>query len=408
MTLYAEIQARLTGRLAMAPEEAGLLAETVAGSQVHIEIGCLWGGTAILAALAGARQVYSIDPMSGGWWQAGADPAVAGAALTPYAVLENLARFDLAGRVQVVRASSKPWPLLALEADTILIDGDHSFEGCRSDWEVAVKLARRAILVHDVDDAHPDVTRMVQECAARTPGRTLTERRGALALFRRLPSPLVSVIVPTYNRPELLARALESIAEQAFTDLEILVVNDGGLSVAKLVARFPQARHFRHPANRGLPAARNTALAQARGHYIAYLDDDDWYYRSHLETLVRGLGGARAGYSDAHEVSREQPRRVYCSRDYSREALHQHNLFPVCCVLHEKSLLDQAGGFDESLANHEDWDLWLRMAAHADFRHLPVVTCAIDRTRSTMNSDRPAMLAGFNLVRERYREGARA
>jgi hypothetical protein len=71
-------------------------------------------------------------------------------------------------------------------------------------------------------------------------------------------------------------------------------------------------------------------------------------------------------------------------------------------VLHEKSLFEPAGTFDVGLANHEDWDLWLRFSDVTDFHHIPIPTCAIDRTRRTMNSDRAAMEAGFELVRRRY------
>lgn len=218
----------------------------------------------------------------------------------------------------------------------------------------------------------------------------------------------VSVIVPTYNRPDLLGRAIVSIVEQTYQDFEIVVVNDAGMDVSKIVKKYggEKAQYHRHAKNRGLPAARNTALKYARGHFVAYLDDDDWYYRKHLEVLVNTMraSNCRAAYTDAHGIRREElARQVYCSRDYSRDTLLDHNLFPVLCMMHERNLIGEAGNFDETLENHEDWDLWIRISAITPFLHIREVTCAIDRTRETMNSDREKMLAGFDLVRNRYR-----
>ena len=217
---------------------------------------------------------------------------------------------------------------------------------------------------------------------------------------------LVSIIVPTYNRPDLLSRALDSIAAQTYRDYEVLVVNDAGLDVSNVVKRFSGAKYYRHGVNRGLAAARNTALKHAQGHYIAYLDDDDWYYSRHLEALVSNLEstGYRAAYTDAHGIQREEiSRQLYCSREYSQVELLDHNLFPVLCVMHERSLIDEVGKFDETLRNHEDWDLWIRISAVTPYLHVREATCAVDRTRETMNSDREAMLEGFDLVRNRYR-----
>ena len=102
-------------------------------------------------------------------------------------------------------------------------------------------------------------------------------------------APLVSIIVPTHNRPRLLCEALKSILGQTMQDFEIIVVNDAGLDITPWVRPLDQSgriRLLRHPHNRGLAAARNTGLRAARGKYIAYLDDDDLFYPQHLEVLV--------------------------------------------------------------------------------------------------------------------------
>jgi GT2 family glycosyltransferase len=199
--------------------------------------------------------------------------------------------------------------------------------------------------------------------------------------------PLVTVIVPTFNRPALLAEALQSILDQRFPSFEAVVVNDGGADVEGVVQAFgsDRLRTIRHPTNRGLAAARNTGVRAARGRFIAYLDDDDRFYPEHLATLVGFLGGEAGDvvYSDACRVVRAPAaeggrvirRDVPYAFDFDRERLLVDNFIPVLCFLHSREAFEEAGGFDESLSSHEDWDLWVRMSRRRRFRHIRRVTC---------------------------------
>ena len=117
-------------------------------------------------------------------------------------------------------------------------------------------------------------------------------------------APLVSVIVPTYNRPKMLVPTIQSILEQTYKDHEIIVINDCSLEVENIVALLNSRQNItyvRHGRNRGLAAARNTGIKLARGKYLAYLDDDDLFYPNHLETLVTFLETSdyRVAYTDA-------------------------------------------------------------------------------------------------------------
>jgi glycosyltransferase involved in cell wall biosynthesis len=119
--------------------------------------------------------------------------------------------------------------------------------------------------------------------------------------------PLVSVIVPTFNRPEMLMETLASIDAQAYGPIEILVINDGGSDVEPLLGKLNHHRkiiHLKHDTNRGLPAARNTGIKAASGEYIAYVDDDDVYYPDHIETLVSFLvnSSSKVAYTDAYQA----------------------------------------------------------------------------------------------------------
>jgi GT2 family glycosyltransferase len=201
--------------------------------------------------------------------------------------------------------------------------------------------------------------------------------------------PLVSVIVPTKDRPIWLRRALESVVAQSYPRVEIVVVNDGGCEVADVLAPLRGARPILYvslPETRERSVARNLGVMLARGTYVAYLDDDDWFYPDHLETLVSALEeqGAAVAYADAHRVLEVRQGSTYVTRgmdqpysyDFDRERLLAGNYIPILCLLHRRDCLERVGLFDEQLATHEDWDLLIRLSRAYDFIHVREVTCA--------------------------------
>ena len=108
--------------------------------------------------------------------------------------------------------------------------------------------------------------------------------------------PLVSVIVRTKDRPALLANALRSIAEQTYSNLEIVVVNDGGQDVKDVITALSgeiPVTYINHEKSKGGAVAANSGLKAARGLYLNFLDDDDILYPGHVETLVSYLVDAR-------------------------------------------------------------------------------------------------------------------
>ena len=231
--------------------------------------------------------------------------------------------------------------------------------------------------------------------------------------------PLVSVIVPTFNRPDTLVVALQSILDQTCRDFEIIVVNDYGVDVADIVGWLNQQgniTYVKHDRNRGLAAARNTGLRLARGKYIAYLDDDDLFYPDHLETLVTFLETTdyQVAYTDAHRAHQVKDKGRYVTRyrdlphsnDFDAERLLVVNQFPVLCLMHEKSCLEKAGLFDETLTTHEDWDLWIRLSFHYQFSHIKKVTCEFTwrQDGSTMTSSRTTdFVRTTEIIYEKYR-----
>src|SRR5579863_5985852 len=103
-------------------------------------------------------------------------------------------------------------------------------------------------------------------------------------------APLVSVVVPVYNRADMLGDAIESILAQDYDPIEIVVVDDGSEDSSFDVARsFPTVKCLRQP-NTGAAAARNAGIAEATGEYVAFLDSDDLMRPSKVSTQMRYLG----------------------------------------------------------------------------------------------------------------------
>ena len=200
--------------------------------------------------------------------------------------------------------------------------------------------------------------------------------------------PLVSVIVPTYNRPDTLVETLRSIQRQTYQNYEIIVVNDAGMdveNVVPLLTRNGNITYIKHSKNKGLAAARNTGIKAAKGKYIAYLDDDDIFYEDHVETLVNFLENSdyKVAYTDAYRAHQEKENGQFITKkkdvpysfDFDYDRILTGNFIPVLCIMHEKACIERVGMFDETLRSHEDWDLWMRMSREFQFAHIKKITC---------------------------------
>lgn len=198
--------------------------------------------------------------------------------------------------------------------------------------------------------------------------------------------------MPVYNGISFLPRAVESLRRQSFTDWELLAVDDGSTDgsagwLAGTAGADPRVRLFRHEANRGVSAARNTAIAHARGRLIAYLDHDDEYYPDHLARVWewRDRGDVLVFRYDQVEErgGRADLGRVISYDPALRSGLMFHETIAVpLSVVHKPEWFDRAGRFDESLRRDVDGDLWRRFVrAGARFMFVPA-KCGLYHVRS--------------------------
>ncbi len=199
--------------------------------------------------------------------------------------------------------------------------------------------------------------------------------------------PRVSIIIRTYNRPKMLRRALESVGRQTHKNLEAVVINDAGIDVQPLIDEFKD--HFDilyltfSPENKpGRCKAANEGIAQSSGEWICYLDDDDFYYPDHIETLMHEAKrtGALVLYTDANrgtEEPGEHPGDYVItavgegpSEDFSRAGVYCGCYIHLVTFCHHRKLYQQQGGFDENLPVLEDLDLFFRYAFDHEFHHI--------------------------------------
>jgi GT2 family glycosyltransferase len=231
--------------------------------------------------------------------------------------------------------------------------------------------------------------------------------------------PLVSVIIPTFNRPERLIEAVQSVLAQTYASIEILVINDGGCDVERLLTSLPGSesiQYLRIGQNRERSYARNMGLKLANGKYIAYLDDDDRYYPTHVETLASFLEHSDylVAYSDAHRTLQVMEHGCYVKKaqdvpysiDFNADLILRNNFIPMLSLMHAKSCIEHVGGFDETLSTHEDWDLVIRLSRCFSLHHIPSVTAEFtwrtDGTSTTSQRPEDFQRTG-KIIHERYR-----
>ncbi len=194
-------------------------------------------------------------------------------------------------------------------------------------------------------------------------------------------SPLVSVVMPTYKHEDYVLQALDSVFAQTFTDYEVIVINDGSpdgtAEILKPLAAAGRIRYFEQ-ANAGQAAARNRGIAEAKGEFIAFLDDDDLWPPDKLEWQVREMEahpeaalvyGIMETFGSPPQVTHPQKwapsgwvKKAFVGAGWIRSPGQ---------TLIRTAALRRIGGFDVNLWGTDDWDLYLTLTEFGQFRYLP-------------------------------------
>jgi len=197
-------------------------------------------------------------------------------------------------------------------------------------------------------------------------------------------SPRASIIMLTFNRPQFISRAIESIVRQTVRDWELIVVHDGpNRQIEEILrgweAREPRVRYFRRERWGNIAEATNFGIREARGRYVGVLDDDDyWRVDDKLERQIRFLdehpdhvvcgGGAVCIGEDGRELM------SYLKPEHDPEIKARAllaNPMVHSTILYRRDAAQEVGFYDETLAGFQDWDLFLKLGRLGKFYNFP-------------------------------------
>lgn len=209
--------------------------------------------------------------------------------------------------------------------------------------------------------------------------------------------PLLSVVIPTYNRADYITQTIESVLQQTYENIEIIVIDDGSTDdTADVVLRFGRKVRYVRQENAERGASRNHGLRLANGDYIAFLDSDDLWLPGKAAVGIQFLHGRPAVgliCTDAIEIDGEgKERRILRAGGLSGKVtgkLLQNNFVIMPTHIARASVVRQIGGFREEreLSGSEDWEMWVRLSLIADIAYVPEVTAKYRvHTANTMSS----------------------
>jgi len=212
-------------------------------------------------------------------------------------------------------------------------------------------------------------------------------------------SPLVSVILPTYNRAGVLPRAIDSVFAQTYKNIELIVVDDGSTDdTPRILSHYGNNIKIISQKNKGVSAARNTGIRQARGDYIAFVDSDDKWLPSKLEDQIRffqdhpndniALVCTDVQAIDIHGVQHERrrftPRHASCILNVVDIFKDPYLGLPT--VMIDTRLAGRDCLFDESLKSAEDIDLYLRIAVNHNAAYIHKKLVAVYQSPNSLSA----------------------
>ncbi|MFO7800591.1 glycosyltransferase family 2 protein [Rhodohalobacter sp.] len=204
--------------------------------------------------------------------------------------------------------------------------------------------------------------------------------------------PLVSAVIPTHNRAEILERAIQSVLDQTWENIEIVIVDDASEDETPQLLESLSDKHknlkvIQNSTSKGASASRNIAIKNAEGEYIAGLDDDDIWRPNRIELLMEEFqegysavtSNDRMDFGEKEIVWKKKPIITLHDLLFYNQVGNQ--------VLTKKEYLQKIGGYDESLQSAQDYDLWIRLAH--DFG--PIKTAPHTLQVVNMNEDRESI-----------------
>jgi len=239
--------------------------------------------------------------------------------------------------------------------------------------------------------------------------------------MRHRQADMVSVVIPSFNRAHMIADALDSIADQTYRPVEIIVVDDGSEdNTEKTVADWKTAHeqdgelsvsYVKQP-NQGGNVARNRGIREASGDFIAFLDSDDVWHPSKLEkqmSVMMADAEIGAVYCGLQQVDLESGKvvevneRTYPQGNILSQMLIHDVTAPTSTYLVRHSVFDKVGSFDIHLQARQDWDMWIRVSASFKIACVPEVLMDFrDHSGPRTFSNPDKEIHAYSLIMEKY------
>ena len=226
-------------------------------------------------------------------------------------------------------------------------------------------------------------------------------------------NPIVSIIIPTYNRTDLISRAISSVLNQTFKNFEVIIIDDGSTdNTENVVKSFNDSRikYIKNKKNVGAAVTRNIGIKAAKGKFIAFQDSDDEWLPEKLKRQVKVLAACQENnviYTGFWRIKDKKKTYIPLSRVKQKEgSIHKEllkgNFISTQTILAKKECFEKVGVFDENLPRFQDWELVLRLSKHYDFKFIdePLVLCYF--TPKSISTDSDAFLKAFKIIKEKY------
>lgn len=223
---------------------------------------------------------------------------------------------------------------------------------------------------------------------------------------------LVSVVMPVHNRAKTVVAAVESVLNQSYENIELIIVDDGSTDGSHLLIEAmndPRIVLLRETQCGGVSAARNKGLKVAAGKYIAYLDSDNTWDLRYIAAMVGAFvenPDADAAYS-GQLLYRGLENSPFAARfgSFNKSLLANRNYIDLNAFVHTRALYQQVGGFDQTLRRYVDWDLIMRMAEEGVMYSVPVLLSNYfyDKAENTITND-ATFAHHIDIVRARQKE----
>jgi glycosyltransferase involved in cell wall biosynthesis len=226
-------------------------------------------------------------------------------------------------------------------------------------------------------------------------------------------NPLVSVIIPAFNRERVIGRAIKSVLAQTFQDFEIIVVDDGSRdetakNAIKLACSEPRVRIFRFETNQGAQAARNAGARVAQGKWLSFLDsDDEWLPRSlEIRLGIAAVENVDVIHSDCYILRNNMPKKlfnlpVFRGQVYSQLLGRPGPMFQA--MLMSARSFSQIGGLDETIVAYQEWDTAIRLGKSFRFGYVSAPTFVYNcQGADTISGDERRAAQGYKQVVKKH------